>query len=56
MLILEFLCMIVLYATRKVITSINDDDNLGDMLFLLLAGFGTLFLTLDAIEKVIGWF
>jgi hypothetical protein len=56
MLILEFLCMIVLYATRKTITSLNDDDNLGDMLFLLLAGFGTLFLVLDAIEKVIGWF
>jgi hypothetical protein len=48
--------MIVLYATRNVITSLNDDDNLGDMLFLLLAGFGVLFLTLDAIEKVIGWF
>lgn len=56
MLILEFLCMVVLYATRKTITSLNDDDNLGDMLFLLLAGFGTLFLLLDAIEKVIGWF
>lgn len=48
--------MVVLYATRKTITSLNDDDNLGDMLFLLLAGFGTLFLLLDAIEKVIGWF
>ena len=48
--------MIVLYATRKAITSLNDDDNLGDMLFLLLSGFGVLFLTLDAIEKVMGWF
>jgi hypothetical protein len=56
MLILEFLCLILLYATRKAITSLNNDDNLGDMLFILLVGFGVLFLVLDAIEKVIGWF
>ena len=56
MILIDFLAMIVLYAVRKVIQSLNQDDNLGDVLFLLLALFGFLFLTIDLIEKILGLF
>jgi len=56
MILIDFLAMIVLYTVRKAIKSLNQDDNLGDILFIFLAIFGFLFLTIDLIEKILGLF
>ena len=56
MILIDFLAMIVLYAVRKAIKALNQEDNLGDILFIFLALFGFLFLTIDLIEKILGLF
>jgi hypothetical protein len=56
MILIDFLAMILLYAVHTVIKPLNKKDDIGDALFILLAGFGFLFLFLDVIEKIKGLF
>lgn len=56
MILIDFLAMIVLYAVRKTIKALNQEDNFGDILFIFLALFGFLVLAIDLIEKILGLF
>lgn len=56
MLLIDFLAMILLYAVHTVIKPLNEKNDLGDILFLFLAGFGFLFLAIDVIDKIKGLF
>jgi hypothetical protein len=56
MILIDFLAMILLYAVYTVIQPVKKKNDLGDALFVFLAGFGFIFLTLDVIEKMKGLF
>lgn len=56
MILIDFLAMILLYAVHTVIQPVKKKDDLGDILFFFLAGFGFIFLTLDVIDKIKGLF
>ena len=55
MILIDFLGLILLYTIHKMLTQ-KENDAFGNMLFLILAGFGFLFLFLDTIEKIKGLF
>jgi hypothetical protein len=56
MLLIDFLAMILLYTVYTVIKPLSKEDSMGEVLFIFLAGFGFLFLTIDTIDKIKGLF
>lgn len=58
MILIDFLAMILLFAVHRLTRGKmeGDDDNLGNLVFIILMGFGTLFLFTDLIGKVKGLF
>lgn len=59
MILIDFLAMILLFAVHRLTKGKlleGDDDTLGNFIFIVLMGFGTLFLFADLIEKVKGLF
>jgi len=55
MILIDFLCLILLYTIYRLVAQ-KPNDAFGNMMFLILAGFGFLFLFLDTIEKIKGLF
>jgi hypothetical protein len=55
MILIDFLCLILLYTIHRMVAQ-KPNDAFGNMMFLILAGFGFLFLFLDTIEKIKGLF
>lgn len=56
MILIDFLAMILLYTVYTVIKPLSKEDSMGEVLFIFLAGFGFLFLTIDLIDKIKGLF
>lgn len=54
MILIDFLAMILLFAVHRLTQGKleGDDDNLGNLVFIILMGFGTLFLFTDLIGKI----
>jgi hypothetical protein len=55
MILIDFLGLILLYTIHKMLPQ-KENDAFGNMLFLILAGFGVVFLFLDMIDKIKGLF
>lgn len=55
MILIDFLALILLYTVHRMVAQ-KPNDAFGNMMFLILAGFGVIFLFLDMITKIKGLF
>lgn len=55
MILVDMLCLILLYTVHRILSDMEENP-FGNMLFIILSGFGCLFLLIDSIYKIKGLF
>lgn len=51
MILIDFLALILLYAVHRMV-GIKPKDEMGNILFFVLAAFGVMFLFIDMIDRI----